>query len=56
MTIEETIKEYFKDWSDYEGWDSSVCLPNNNVVTLDDIKEVARYFYNLSKSENNEQY
>ena len=47
IKIEDYIKDYFKDWNDYEGCDSHVTNQFCEIVTLDDIKDVCRHFYEL---------
>ena len=46
--LEKEIERYFKDWSFDEELDIMV-KPNNYSASFDDIKEISRYFANLSK-------
>lgn len=45
--LNEEIEEYFDGWVDMVGWDCGIEMPNQNMATLKDLENIARYFYDL---------
>jgi hypothetical protein len=52
VDLEKIINDYFKDWKFDEELDIMV-KPNNYSATFDDIKEVAKHFFELGLSVSN---
>ena len=47
VDLKKKIDEYFKGWVDYQGIDTSVTDQVGRCVTLDDIKDACRHFFEL---------
>lgn len=45
--LNKEIEEYFDGWVDMVGWDCGIEMTNQNMATLKDLENIARYFYDL---------